>query len=386
MDAGLLIDVTRLVGRTAPGRQPTGVDRVCAAYVQHFGPRAQAVLQWGEWRRIASHRTSQQLFELLLARPTDARARIRRLIARACLPPWPRQDGRGRFYLNIGHQGLDRPGLARWLRRTAQRPLFFAHDLIPLTHPEYCRPGEERLHAARMRNLIAMANGVIANSVATLAGMRQFAQSNGATLPPAIAAPIAGAPLPAPSVGTSPLARPYFVVLGTIEPRKNHQLLLHVWRELVAQDGDAAPQLVVIGQRGWECENAADLLERCDGLRGHVLEVGACGDEQLARYLRHARALLFPSFAEGYGLPLVEALALGTPVIASGLEVFRETAADVPEYLHPLDGPGWLRLVREYTHAASPRRHAQCERLAGFRAPTWQEHFDRVEGFMESLR
>lgn len=386
MDAGLLLDVTRLVGRSAPGRQPTGVDRVCAAYVEHFGPRAQAVLQWGEWRRIASHRSSQQLFELLLARPADAHARIRRLIARACLPPWPRQDGRNRFYLNIGHQGLDRPGLARWLRRTAQRPLFFAHDLIPLTHPEYCRPGEARLHAARMRNLLASATGVIANSAATLADMRQFADRSGAPLPPAIAAPIAGAALPASVESTPPLARPYFVVLGTIEPRKNHQLLLHAWRELVQQAGDAAPQLVVIGQRGWECENAADLLERCDALRGHVLEVGACSDAELARWLRHARALLFPSFAEGYGLPLVEALALGTPVIASALDVFRETAGDVPDYLHPLDGPGWLRLVRDYAEPASARRAAQCERLAAFRAPTWQQHFARVEGFMETLR
>jgi glycosyltransferase involved in cell wall biosynthesis len=386
VERGLFIDVTRLVGRTTPGRQPTGIDRVCAAYVEHFGPRAQAVLQWGEWRRLASYRTSQQLFEILLARPADAHARIRRLVARACMPPWPRQDGRGRFYLNIGHQGLDRPGLARWLRRTAQRPLFFAHDLIPITHPEYCRPGEQQLHARRLRNLVATAEGVIANSAATLAGMRQFARHSGAAMPPAIAAPIAGAALTTRPAETPPLARPYFVVLGTIEPRKNHHLLLHVWRELVQRDGAAAPQLVVIGQRGWECENAADLLERCDSLRGHVLEVGACSDAELARYLRHARALLFPSFAEGYGLPLVEALALGTPVIASELEVFREIAGAVPDFLHPLDGTGWLQRVHEYAARDSTARAVQCARLAGFCAPTWKDHFDRVEGFMETLK
>nr|WP_222623102.1 glycosyltransferase family 1 protein [Ramlibacter cellulosilyticus] len=381
----MLIDVTRLVGRAVHGRQATGVDRVCAAYVEHFGSRAQAVLQWGEWRRIASYRTSQQLFDVLLARPADAPARLRKVVARGCVPPWPRQDGRNRLSLNIGHQGLDRPGLVRWMRRTAQRPLFFAHDLIPITHPEYCRPGEQALHAARMHNLLDGATGVVANSAATLASMRQFAERAGTRLPPAIAAPIAGAQL-AGEAATSPLARPYFVVLGTIEPRKNHQLLLHAWRELVQRMGSAAPQLVVIGQRGWECENAEDLLERCEALRGHVLEVGSCSDTELARYLRHARALLFPSFAEGYGLPLVEALALGTPVIASDLAVFREVAGAIPEYLHPLDGPGWVQAVRDYSDDTTPRRAAQCGRLAGFRAPTWRDHFEQVEAFMEALQ
>lgn len=64
----------------------------------------------------------------------------------------------------------------------------------------------------------------------------------------------------------------YFVVLGTIEPRKNHLLLLQVWRQLIEELGLAAPRLVIIGQRGWECEQVVDLLDRCEVLRGVVLE------------------------------------------------------------------------------------------------------------------
>src|SRR5580698_988440 len=99
------------------------------------------------------------------------------------------------------------------------------------------------------------------------------------------------------------ISEPYFVILGTIEPRKNHWLLLQVWRRLVERLGDRTPRLVVIGQRGWECENAVDMLERCEELRGVVTELPACPDVELTSYLRHARALLFPSFAEGYGMP-----------------------------------------------------------------------------------
>jgi glycosyltransferase involved in cell wall biosynthesis len=149
--------------------------------------------------------------------------------------------------------------------------------------------------------------------------------------------------------------------------------------------GELTPRLVVIGQRGWECENVLDLLERSEPVRQSVIELGRCSDQELATWLGHARALLFPSFAEGYGLPLMEALAAGVPVIASDLPVFREIAGAVPEYLDPLDGLGWRNMVQEYASPGSTRRSAQCLRLAGFRSPTWAQHFERVGMLVEEL-
>jgi glycosyltransferase involved in cell wall biosynthesis len=183
-----------------------------------------------------------------------------------------------------------------------------------------------------------------------------------------------------------PLATPYFVMLGTIEPRKNHWFILHVWRRLVEQLGAAAPKLVVIGRRGWECENVVDILERCESLRGVVIEETHCSDAQLHAYLQHAQALLFPSFVEGYGMPLAEALALKVPVLASDLGVFHEIADDIPDYLDPLDGPGWLAHIHAYAQPHSPERDAQLSRIERFREPTWAEHFEHVDGFLETLR
>ena len=106
-------------------------------------------------------------------------------------------------------------------------------------------------------------------------------------------------------------------MLGTIEPRKNHWFMLHVWRRIVEESGGNAPKLVVIGRRGWECENVVDMLERCESLKDAVVEQSNCSDHDLQVWLQHARALLFPSFVEGYGMPLVEALTMQVPVIAS---------------------------------------------------------------------
>ncbi len=236
-----------------------------------------------------------------------------------------------------------------------------------------------------MHTALKRADGLILNSQATLDSLTAEAQRAGLNQPPCVVARLASGVMQRPAAAR-PLPTPYFVMLGTIEPRKNHWFILHVWRRLVEQLGAAAPKLVVIGRRGWECENVVDMLERCDSLKGVVIEEAHCSDEQLHAYLQHAQALLFPSFVEGYGMPLAEALALKVPVLASDLDVFHEIADHIPEYLDPLDGPGWLARIQSYAHADSPERDAQLKRIENFREPTWAEHFEHVDGFLETLR
>ena len=180
-------------------------------------------------------------------------------------------------------------------------------------------------------------------------------------------------------------SEPTFVMLGTIEARKNHLLLLQIWARLVRAHGPDAPRLLVIGQRGWECEQVFDLLDRSEILRGAVAEVSHCSDAELDGHLRGARALLFPSLVEGYGLPLIEALASGTPVIASDLPVFHEIGQEVPDFIDPLDGPAWQAAIESFAQDDSAARNAQVVRLARYRAPTWDDHFGSVDAWLETF-
>ena len=157
--------------------------------------------------------------------------------------------------------------------------------------------------------------------------------------------------------------------VGTIEPRKNLGLLLSLWRRLEARLGPETPPLVLVGRRGWENEAVVDQLERSPAVLKHVHEVSNLGDAQVARLIGGAAALLSPSFAEGYNLPVIEALSLATPVIASDIAVHRELAAGA-QLIDPLDGPAWLEALL----AAAARRPPAPE----FAAPTWEAHFDTV--------
>jgi glycosyltransferase involved in cell wall biosynthesis len=380
--APLLLDVTRLIWRRWSGRRPTGVDRVCLAYVDHFGSQAQAVVHHPRVRRVLDARSSRELFRLLLDPPRRFRTALaggalRRLGGSACPPG-------GRLYLNVGHTGLDSDGFRDWVRTSGVNPVYFVHDLIPLTHPQFCRPGEFERHRMRMRTVLETGRGVIANSQATIDDLARFADSEALAFPPSTAAWLGTTPLRCPPVAEASSDRPYFVALGTIEARKNHLLLLSLWSRLVKRLGASAPRLVIIGQRGWEAQEVFAILDGDEDLRSHVIEINDCPDSELARYLGSARALLFPSKAEGFGLPLVEALAAGVPVIASDLPVFREVGQGVPMLIDGGEEP-WEAAILDFSRPESAARDAQLAQMARFRVPDWQSHFRAVERWLATF-
>ncbi len=379
----MLIDVSRLIWRWWTGRLPTGIDRVCLAYMAHFGPKARAVIQWKGRRIVLTATDSQRLLAILLSGNPGFRARLVMVLGRALPRAVAIRLQPGEVYLNIGHTGLDDPGLGRWVERHRLRAIYLIHDLIPIETPQFCRAGEAERHVRRMSNALTSASGIIVNSQVTLDGLRDFADRRRLPVPPAIVAWLAGDALPA-GATPPPADRPYFVTIGTIEGRKNHILLLRLWQRLIERMGDGAPRLLLVGQRGWEADDALAILDGCVALRGIVVELGRCGDDELARLLTGARALLMPSFAEGFGMPVIEALHLGTPVIASDLAVFREIAGDIPTYLTPSDGAGWERAALEFC-GASPDRLRQLAALRGYHAPDWPGHLARVERWLATL-
>jgi glycosyltransferase involved in cell wall biosynthesis len=380
----LLLDVSRLIWRRWIGRLPTGIDRVCLAYLAHYGPQALAVVQRGAWRKVLDARSSQQLFALLSEPGPDFRSRLSRLMAGRGVRRIRAEQIAGGLYLNVGHTGLESTSLARWIKQHDLRAVYLIHDLIPISHPEYCRAGEAERHAQRMTLVLDTAAGVIGNSEQTLFSLDEFAARRGSAMPATVPA-LLGSDLPAPRREKPVAARPTFVMIGTIEGRKNHLLMLQLWTRLAQVMGAETPELVIIGQRGWESEQAVDLLERAPALRGHVQELSRCSDAELADHLSGARALLFPSLVEGYGLPLIEALHEGTPVIASDIPVFREIGGAVPDYVDPLDGPSWLRVITAYAAQPSEMRDAQLARLQADRAPTWSDHFAKIDPWLAEI-
>ncbi len=387
---------------------PTGIDRVELAYARRWAnhPETCTYVAGNAWGGLAAvphagiDRLGLALEEAWAAGPMASRALDRaraealRLHAmlltgagRARLHQQARATQNG-IYLLVSHQALENPRRIAFLRSLGLAFVPLVHDVIPITHPEYTRPSQVAKHARRIANTAALADGIIVNSAATAAALLDHlprSGKHGRPLPPISVARLGLVQRPPVPQGGVPQGAPYFVALGSIEPRKNHTLLLNLWRDLAEAMGPAAPRLIIIGRRSFDSESIMAALDRSPPLAALVQEAGAVADSQVTALLTGARALLFPTFAEGFGLPLAEALALGTPAIVSDVAALREVGGAVPEYLNPLDGLGWREAVLHYAQPQSPRRDAQLARLRGWQPPDWHQHFAVVDALLDQL-
>ena len=158
------------------------------------------------------------------------------------------------------------------------------------------------------------------------------------------------------------------------EPRKNHALLLDLWHLLAERRGKETPRLVIAGRRGWAQPELLSRLDVLGSLGGLVFEVSDLDDGELASLIAGATGLLAPSFVEGYDMPVLEALALGTPVIASDIGAHRETVGAAATLISPGDCQAWLAVID--SHVSYPRRAAKQH----FR--TWRQHFTELDGLL----
>lgn len=378
----VLLDVTRLVALRWSGRQPTGIDRVALAYMRHFRPRAHAVVQHRRIIRTLSLPQSEELFAMLDAPQRNPRARLTRALSAPLVSVSAARKGQaGRAYLNVGHTDFDLPVHHNWVRRQGLRAFYLLHDLIPILHPEFSRPPAVARHLGRVRGAAAHGAGIIVTSASVEAELRAFAAAQGVPLPPVVTVHLAGAELPAaPAAAMAAPPRPFFLCLGTIEPRKNHRLLLEVWQRLAASMGAATPRLIIAGQAGPMTGDLLGPLASDSCLRAHVEHRPACSDDDLAQLLHNAAALLMPSLAEGFGLPFVEALQAGTKVIASDLPVFRELGQGAAQLLDPYDAAIWEQAISTAASGSDTGRSG----LPGYIAPSWANHFAVVDRFIAS--
>ncbi len=417
----VLFDATRLLDRATRGT-PTGVDRVCLAYaewlIEHEGITlhtvetsargvrqvakedfracvTQARASWSRGSAVPmSADVSADLLSQLLQtapldgpitkarrgdldpprkpRPADPIARARRYLGarrgwksvEAFLSEYP-SDVR-RLYINVSHTGLHNRDLLAKLDARGVQAVAFIHDLIPITHPEYCRPGAEARHRELMENVLTHCGTIIVNSETTATAVREHCRATGFEIPTISVAHLGIEDRFLAPISQHPQSR-FFVHIGTIEARKNLAFLLTVWRRLAEDLGKDAPHLVLVGRNGWENEAVLDLLERSPPLQ-HLVHHSAClNDAALSQIMASAKAVLAPSCVEGFDLPAVEARAMGIPLIASDISAHRELTPDAM-LVDPIDGPGWMAAVRSALTDELPRQQPA-------RPPRWQDHF-----------
>ena len=259
--------------------------------------------------------------------------------------------------------------------------IFFIHDFIGTSCPEYYATGYKAEAIKACSGLLSLTPHIIVNSKFTKACLDDFCNERNRNYSSATVAYIG---VDEHFINPGPMEKPvsnesYFLIVATIEPRKNHLMLLNIWRDMVDRGMEHIPHLYIVGKRGWENENIVDMLNRCQQIKPYVHEVSEIKDDELISLYRGARALLYPSFVEGWGMPIAEALTLGTPVICSDAAAHYESGQNIPDYISPIDGKAWYDTILDYANEDSQLRAEQLNRLSQFKPPTWQQHFEIIE-------
>ena len=397
-----LIDITRFISRIGRGK-PTGIDRVEIAYLSELSardPACLAVAKMGKDYVLLNAKDAVAGMSTLQNGRTLGRLGMRDFY-RLKLPKEQRQarqyfravaiktspDPNGLFggnalqgveYVNVGHSNLTDLFLSAVSKAGCAKITAMVHDMIPLDFPEYTRDGITEQFQTRMQSLARHSDRIICNSADTEARVKHYFSTWGAD-PETVVAHLGVEPMQTPRNPRN--AQPYFVCLGTIEPRKNHMFLLRIWENLAKSlPTDDVPGLHIIGRRGWNNEDVFAFLDTSPLMGKHIFEASDINDKELGKEIAQSAGLLFPSFAEGFGLPALEAAQMGVPVICSDLPVFREILGDGAAFLNVNDADIWAETIQSV--AQKTKNGLDTTGLAPKlkSIPRWDSHFCHVFG------
>nr|BFD62737.1 glycosyltransferase family 1 protein [Bdellovibrio sp. HM001] len=225
------------------------------------------------------------------------------------------------------------------------------YDLIPITHSQFVEEVNCRNFSRALPRLFTVVDQFICISRSVAQDLSQYAVSNGLSGPRIDSFRLGSDFVPKIGVVGGELVKSIFsaqkpwLVVGTIEPRKNHGFILDAFELLWASGYKES--LVVVGRVGWMCEDIMSRINSHPELGKKMFLLQSVSDPDLQYCYAHAKGLIFASHAEGFGLPLVEAMAMKIPVICSDIPVFREIGSDYPSYFSLRDPQGLARAIVE---------------------------------------
>ena len=264
------------------------------------------------------------------------------------------------------------------------------YDLLPLTHPQFFLQGHPLIFSDWLMRMNQAVDLVVACSERTRKDYLAASIERGQTPARVSIVRLAHEYLESPQpknvftplyekVSTPVLfaARlPYALCVGTTEVRKNNFGLARIWDKLRKKHGPSLPRLIFAGRRGWMNEDFEGYLRRNSELQDFVKLVDSPSDEELAFLYRNCLFTLFPSFCEGWGLPIGESLWFGRPAITSNLSSMPEVAGDFADYADPYDAASLEAAIERMLDAGYRQR--RVERIAAMNKRLWTDFSDEL--------
>ena len=253
------------------------------------------------------------------------------------------------------------------------------HDLTPITHPQFHKLSSTLAHKLLLKSIIKTADCIITDSQNSLADLNALYPGSMGKSSMIHLAPSDKKQLTI-NQEEPYITKPYILCVGTIEPRKNHIQLIAAFEKIESKD----LKLVLVGQQGWKSEK---VIERIDGSikKDKIILADHVSDQLLCNIYQHAEMMVYPSFYEGFGLPIVEAMQYGLPVLCSDSSCLPEVGGDAANYFPLNDSNSLAKLIDEVyldKEKANAMRNKSHLRSLDF---SWQKTATEMQNILKDV-
>ena len=259
----------------------------------------------------------------------------------------------------------------------------YIYDIIPVTHPQYCHEETVLNFMGYIGAALQYANLLIASAQSTLDSIARLERKLGLQEVPGCVSWLGcdkkavkgSAPVIDHRAVRAVSSGPYILTVGTIEPRKNHKVLLDAFDKGLFGDD---LRLVFVGRIGWNVKELEKRIRQHPEFGRRLFLLEGMNDDSVDYLYRHALFVAFPTFEEGFGLPMIEAFERKAPVIASDIRVLREVGEDFALYFPPEDADAFIRIVRSYRNDPDAWRRLKSH-LDDYEPYTWDQTARNIE-------
>jgi hypothetical protein len=289
--------------------------------------------------------------------------------------------GAGDIFLETGaFWNVPRIGhLLRGLKSSGVRIGVFVHDILPIVAPEYFEEASTSAFVKGVFEAFTFADFVLTTSEFNKSCLRERMGSAFDRVPVRLVplgsdlSPPAHDPPSLSETVTELLKQNYVLAVGTIEVRKNPTYLLNLWKMMVRSGRPDVPRLVFVGRTGWMVEDFMRQLKGCNYLGGRIVVLNATTDVELDLLYRNCLLTAFPSFLEGWGLPVGESLSHGKICLFSAEGGTSVVGGDLVDHIDPHNVRDGLEKLLRYLDDPERRLKREQEIAETFEARTWQQ-------------
>jgi len=272
--------------------------------------------------------------------------------------------------------------------------LSFVYDIIPVRHPEYCDVTFAKRITKCINQTLQYANYIVTVSKHVKKDLENFIDETGIAFNKQNIIPV--------QLGTDDCGEEnnidqsvfqkynitpnkYAVIISTINPRKNHQLLYNVWKRIVSNNPNNVIPLIMMGGYGWNCEKIVNTIQNDDATKNLMIFAGQVDDATRNQLLQNARFSVFPSFVEGWGMPITESLQYHVPAISADNSSLPEAGHGICEMISANDVERWYQTVLKYMTDDEIIAQKRQE-IAATKLRSWNDFASDIKGIIANIK